>query len=131
MKNRERNNQTLFSKWLLAVILLLSFFSFSGIAAQSLVKPNASFTEASYVIQKQAIKSIAYQRALKQVRSGSNTCSFFVESTISLAYFNSLQVKTLGQSYSSRNIDKLQNTSFYQHKTIPQNKGDEPAIALV
>lgn len=131
MKNREHNNQTLFSKWLLAVILLLSFFTLPGIATQSQLKLNSSCTEAPYIAQKQAVKSITYRRALKQAPSNRNTHSFFVESTISLAYFNSLQVKTLGQSYYGRNIDRLQNIRLYQHKTIPQNKGDEPAIALV
>jgi hypothetical protein len=33
--------------------------------------------------------------------------------------------------YSRLNIANLQTRFFYQHKTIPQNTSDDPAIALV
>lgn len=49
-------NKDLFLKWLLAVVLLLSFFTFSGVIVLSLAKPNPSQTETAFIAKKQATK---------------------------------------------------------------------------
>lgn len=129
MNNPEFKYKGLSSKWLLAVVLLLSFFTFSGIAIQSQAKQNPSRTEVAYTTQSQAAKCITYCRAQQQTKSGQNALLIFAASAIDLAYFSSLQVKILSITYSSKSIYKPQGDFFYQHKLIPQNNSDEPITA--
>lgn len=123
-------NKDLFLKWLLAVVLLLSFFTFSGVIVLSLAKPNPSQTETAFIAKKQATKSILWQRVLNQINSLQNTLPVFATSTIDLAYFDNLRAKTLSISSSNINIGKRQNSFTYQHKTILHSKSDDPYIAL-
>ena len=126
---RKPNHQNLFSKWLFAAVLLLSFFNFSGFVVQTQQKPNAPQTTWVQSNQNQVVKSIAYKRALIHTQNRPN--SFFVVSSINLSEAYSRQVKAQLINYCDSNIPCPQTRFFYQHKTIPQNTSDDPAIALV
>ncbi|WP_299590495.1 hypothetical protein [Mucilaginibacter sp.] len=123
--------QNPFSKWLLAVVLLLSFFTFSGLVVQTQQKPNALQTTLVQINQNRVVKSITYKRALRHTQNGVNTFSFFVTSVIDLSELHSRQVKIQIASRCISNIRNLQTCFFYQHKTIPQNTSDDPAFTLV
>jgi hypothetical protein len=132
MKNtRIHNYQNLFSKWLFAAVLLLSFFNFSGFVIQTQQKPIAPQTTLVQNSQNRVIKSIAYKRALIHTQNKLNPLSFFTISSINLSELHSRQVKAQIIDYRGLNIPTLQTRFFYQHKTIPQNTSDDPAIALV
>jgi hypothetical protein len=132
MKNtRIHNYQNLFSKWLLAAVLLLSFFNFSGFVIQTQQKPNAPQTTLVQSNQNRVVKTIAYQRALIHTQNRLNPLSFFFISSINLSEVHSRQVKAQITNYCNLNIPHLQTRFFYQHKTIPQNTSDDPAISLV
>jgi hypothetical protein len=128
---RTYNYQNPFSKWLLAAVLLLSFFTFSGLVVQTRAKPNTLQTTLVQINQNRVVKSIAYQRALIHTQNRLNTLPFFVMSSINLSEVHSRQVKAQISDYRSLNIPSLQTCFFYQHKTIPQNTSDDPAFALV
>jgi hypothetical protein len=119
------------SKWLLAVVLLLSFFNFSGFVIQTQQKPNAPQTTWVQSAPTRIVKSIAYKRALIHRQNRLNPLSFFVRSSITIDEVHSKQVKAQISHYHGLNIPTLQTRFFYQHKTIPQNTSDDPAIALV
>jgi hypothetical protein len=130
MNKRELNYKTLFSKWLLAVVLLLSFFTFPGMVTQTPPKHNPSHTEAAFNAQKQAVKSISYRRAFRQTLPQLNASLFIVAPVIDLANFHGLVAKTCAISYNDRNISRVQKSFSIARKLSPQNKSDEPAIAL-
>jgi hypothetical protein len=127
---RTYNYQNPFSKWLLAAVLLLSFFTFSGLVVQTQAKPNALQTTLVQINQNRVVKSITYKRALGHTQNRLNTFSFFVTSAIDLSELHSRQVKTQISDHRGLNIPSLQTCFFYQHKTIPQSTSDNPAIAL-
>ncbi|SHL88549.1 hypothetical protein [Mucilaginibacter sp. OK098] len=132
MKNiRTHNYQNLFSKWLFAAVLLLSFFTFSGLVVQTQVKPNATQTTLLQSAPGRAVKSIAYKRALVHTKNKLNTLSFFSISSINLSEIHNGKANVQLTYYRALNILSLQTFFFYQHKTIPQNTSDDPAIALV
>lgn len=132
MKNtRTYNYQTLLSKWLLAAVLLLSFFSFSGFVIQTQQKPGAPQTTWVQSSQNRVAKSITYKRALSQTHYRLNTFSFFVLSSINLSEMHSKQVKVQMIGRCNPDIPGLSTLLFYQRKTSPKNTSDDPAIALI
>jgi hypothetical protein len=131
MNSLELNNKNLLSKCLVVAVLVLSFFTFSGIVVQNQVKLGLSHTEAAYNSEKPAVRIIAWQRALKQMQSLQRRLSVFASSTIDLAYFDNLRVKILYINTTAKVTGKLQNSTFHQRKTIPAHKNDEPSIAFV
>jgi hypothetical protein len=130
-KTLEHNYKNLFSKWLLAVVLLLSFFNFSGLVIQTQQKSNAPQTTLVQSDQGRIVKSLIYQRALIHKQNRLNPLSFFVISSVNLSEVHSRQVKSQITDCNNLNMSCAQTCFFYQHKTIPQNTSDDPAIALV
>ena len=128
---RTYNYQTLLSKWLLAAALLLSFFNFSGFVIQTQQTPNTPQTTWVQNTKNQVAKSITYKRALNHTQNRLNTLSIFVIPSINLSEMHSRQVKVQITDHCNLNIPGLSTLLFYQHKTIPQNTGDDPAIALM
>jgi hypothetical protein len=132
MKNtRIYNYQNLLSKWLLAAVLLLSFFSVSGFVIQTQQKPCAPQTTWVQTRQNRLAKSITYKRALSHTHNRLNSPSFFILSSINLSAMHSRQLKVQMTDRCNPDIPGLSTLLFYQHKTIPQNTSDDPAIALV
>jgi hypothetical protein len=126
--NITRNNyERLFSKWLLAAVLILSFFTFSGPAVGSQPKFAAQKTELVKPNESRTVKTISFNRALKQIQGNLTLFAVFFVRVISLAQIHSLQAKTHFINCQHRNA--VPAVFFYQHKTIPNNNGDEP-IAL-
>ena len=130
MNTQIHKYQNLFSKWLLAAVLLLSFFNFSGFVVQTQQKPNAQQTTLVQNPQNRVVKSIAYKRALIHAKNKLNAHSFFIISSINLSEIHNRQVKTQLNYYRCLNIPYLQTCFFYQHKTIPQNASNDPANYL-
>ena len=126
--NITRNDyQRLFSKWLLAAVLILSFFTFSGPGVRSQPKFAAQKTELVKANESRAIKTISFSRALKQIPGNLNPLAIFSVQVINLAQIHSLQAKT--QFINCQHRTTLPAVFFYQHKTILDNNGEE-SIAL-
>jgi hypothetical protein len=123
--------QNLFSKWLLAAVLLLIFFNFSGLVTQTQQKPDAPQTTWVQSTRGHIIKSISYQRALIHTPNRLNPISLFAISSVNLSVVHSRKVRSQIIDCSSLNVPSAQACFFYQHKTIPQNTSDDPSIALV
>jgi len=126
--NITRNDyQRLFSKWLLAAVLILSFFTLSGLGVRSQPKFAAQKTELVKANESRAIKTISFARALKQIPGSLNTVEIFSVQVINLAQIHSMRAQTQFMNHQQRT--SLPAVFFYQHKTIPNTNGDEP-IAL-
>ena len=126
--NITRNNyQNLFSKWLLAAVLILSFFTFSGLVVKQQPKFAAQKTELVKANESRAAKSITFNRALRQIPGNFNTQGTFFAQIISLARVHSGQVKM--QFINCRLHKALPAGFFYRYKTIPNSNDAEP-IAL-
>lgn len=126
--NITRNDyERLFSKWLLAAVLVLSFFTFSGPGVRPQPKFAVQKTELVKPNESHAVKTISFSRALKQIQGSHNPLAVFSVQVISLAQIHSMWVHT--QLVNCQHRNALPAAFFYQHKTIPNNNGDEP-IAL-
>jgi|GEM_PF-1021509 len=117
-------------KWPFAVILLLSFFSFSGIVIQPRPGPNSQQITLVTNPQISFLKSINYKRALRQTRRHYSASSFFTISTFHISRLHSRQIRTsiynLSVSYKCRPGIAF----FLPLKTVPQNACDYPASLL-
>ena len=127
MKITRNDYKRLFSKWLLAAVLTLSFFTFSGPAVGPQLKFAAQKTELVKLNESRAVKTISFSRALKQIPGNLGPFGVFSVQLISLAQIHSLRAKT--QFINCQHHTAPLAIFFYQHKTIPNNSGDEP-IAL-
>jgi len=126
--NTTRNDyQYLFSKWLLCAALILSFFTFPGLAVKQQPKFAAQKTELVKVNESRPAKSITYNRALRQIPGILNSQGIFSVRTIGLARIHSARAKTQFSNF--RHYEVFTGGFFYQCKTIPNTNGDEP-IAL-
>lgn len=126
--NVTRNDyERLFSKWLLAAVLILSFFTFSGLVVKQQPKFAAQKTELVKANEGRIVKSITFNRALRQIPGNFNTQGTFSVQIISLAKVHSGQAKM--QFINCRLHKTLPAGFFYQYKTIPNSNDAEP-IAL-
>jgi len=126
--NITRNNyERLFSKWLFAAVLILSFFTFSGPAVGPQPKFAAQKTELVKANESPSVKTISFSRALKQIPGNPTPFAVFSVQVNSLAQIHSLQAKT--QFINCQHRNAVPAVFFYQHTTIPDINGDEP-IAL-
>lgn len=122
-----KNNR---SKWLFIVILLVSFFTFSGIVLKPQVAFNVQRTTLIANPQKGFVKSISYKRAALGVYNCCSTRPFFTKSTFDISRMHNRQVCTcinrLEISYKCR----PQTALFFPAKIFPQNVGDYPSTSL-
>jgi hypothetical protein len=128
---RHRNFKNTLSKWLLAVVLIMCFFTFSGFTSQTQTKQDAQQTISVISCEIGHEKCISYKRALTQYYARHSSVSFFAKPTFCLDRLYSQQTKisitALTQSYIIR--PKI---GFYYHvNAIPQNADDHPATILV
>lgn len=120
--------QNRFSKWLFAAILLLSFFTFSGLELRA--EQTSSDTQQTSFLGKakfKSVKSIGYKRALNQVKHYQN--HFFpINSLCHLAQLHTLLLNAKAGNYNPPllNIQKI--SLFYRLKSVVQND-DDRAIA--
>ena len=125
---RNCNYQRLFSKWLFAAVLILSFFTFPGLPFKQQPKFAAQKTELVKVDERRTPKSITFNSALRQIPGNLNSHRIFSVQTLSLARFHSRQAKM--QFINCRIHITLPAGFLYQSKTIPNSNDDEP-IALI
>ena len=129
--NKHPNYQNAFTKCLLAAVLLLSFFVFSGSSAQSQTKQNVQQTTLLINRSNRLVKTTCFNGALRHIYCNHHARSVFVISAFNLANLHSLQIKTSIIRHCSPGMFISKKAGFfYRTKTIPQNTGDEPAIAL-
>lgn|GEM_PF-4880849 len=125
--NITRNNyQRLFSKWLFAAVLILSFFTFSGLSVKSQPRFAAQKTELVKANESNTVRTITFSRALKQIPESLNPLFTFSVQVISLAQIHDLQAKTQFINCKQHNAQPA--VFFYQRKTISNNNGDEPIV---
>jgi hypothetical protein len=113
------------SKWLLAVILLLSFFTFSGFVAQTkttLTKPQTALVVNS---NSGLFKSINYKRALIALHSKDPFIPILIDISRLYGQQVKIQITELAKSYIP-----TQTSLFYKPKTTPQNADDDSALIL-
>jgi hypothetical protein len=118
------------SKWLLAAILILSFFAVSGSGTQG---PANKFTRQTTLLAGKSgrpVKSIAYYRAVRQVYRQQVANCFLVLPALNLIKLHSRQIGIRLKNNAGPNLTLQQQSSFYRSKTIPSNKADEPVTSL-
>jgi hypothetical protein len=125
----KHNYQSLVSKWLLAVVLIISFFISSTSTSRQQLNFSAQQTELVNTGKNHLARSITFARALKQMGGNLFGMPVFATQIPNLAQIHSLAAKT--ELASLRHQNNLRPTLFYIRKTIPGNNSDEPAIALV
>lgn len=120
--NRYIDLKSASSKWLFAVVLLLSFFSFSGFIAATqitLVKPQTTL-----IVRSDAglSKSITLTRALVKTPVTEKQVLVFID-----LYTRQTNVRL---AVISNFCAQPKTALFYRVKAAPQNTSDEPAILL-
>jgi hypothetical protein len=113
------------SKWLFAAVLLLSFFIFSGFAAQiktTLNKPQTTLEVSQNLLPS---KSIHYKRALISLRSKDPVVPILIDISRLYSKQVKIQITTLISLYIPR-----QTALFYKPKTTCQGADDDSALTL-
>ena len=129
MSNKGHHNfQCTFSKWLLAAVLFLSFFTFGAPPLQSLIKPDAQQTTLLVSNSKCFVKSITYNRALQHVCSKHPATYFLVAPALNLINLHSRQINARLKNHAGPNLTRIQNGFFYRIKTPSPNTGDDPVL---
>jgi hypothetical protein len=118
------------SKWLFAVIIFLSFFTFPGIVIQSYREPYAQQTTLVANRQTRFIKSISYKQALRQTYRSYPANAFFTNATFDISRLHTRQIQTRVDSLSLSYKCRPRTVFALLLKRIPQNAGDYPAIFL-
>jgi hypothetical protein len=113
------------SKWLFAVILLLSFFTFSGFVAQT--EPTLNKPQTTLVVNSNSgpFKSINYKRALIASHSKDPVAPILIDLSRLYSQQVKIQITELTQSYIP-----TQTGLFYKPKTTLQNADDDSALIL-
>jgi hypothetical protein len=118
------------SKWLLAAVLILSFFAVPGPGTNS---PANHFTLQTNMLAGKSghpIKSITYYRAVRHVYGQQVANCFLVLPAVYLIKLHSRQIAICLKNNSGPNLPMQQKAFFYRSKTIPSNNADEPAPSL-
>jgi len=118
------------SKWLLAAILILSFFAVSGSTTHSTAN---QFTRQTTLLTGKCchpVKSMAYYRAVRQFYGQQAANCFLVLPAVNLIKLHSLQTSIRLKNNSGPSLPLQQKAFFYRSKTIPSNKVGEPVAYL-
>jgi hypothetical protein len=127
LTDKFKNNS---SKWLFAAILLVSFFTFSGIVLKPQATLNVQRTTLVVNPQTSQPKIISYKRALLQAYSDFSALSIFTISTFDISRIHSSQVCTCINSLLMSYKCRPKTAFFFPVKIFPQNAGDYPVIHL-
>lgn len=119
------NLKNAFSKWLFAAVLLLSFFTFSGVVVQTQIKFDKPQTTLVVNANTRVIKSINYSRLLVPVHFECHVVAAYID----ISRFHSQLVKADIIKLSAICIPK-QTGLFYQPKITSKNAEDDAAILL-
>ena len=110
------------SKWLFAVVLLLSFFTFSGFIAPAQIKLDKPQTTISVNTDAGLSKSITYKRAVIKTPVIEQQAFVFID-------LNNRQTKVRLAALSNFCIQSKTGL-FYRVKTILPNADDDPTILV-
>ena len=113
------------SKWLFAVILLLSFFTFSGFVSQTKITLNKPQTTLVVNSNSGQLKSINYKRALIALHSKDPVTPILID--LSRLYSQQVKIKLIELAKSHI---PLQTNLFYKPHTASQNADDDSALIL-
>ena len=119
------NYKNAISKWLFAVVLILSFFTFSGFVVQSQTTFNKPKTTLTLSSNSRFFKSIDYKRALVSSHPKAPVVSTLINRELLYSQRVKIQITELTKSYIP-----LQTGLFYKPKTAPQNADDDFALIL-
>lgn len=124
------NYQGCSSKWLFAVILLLSFFNFSGFTVSASCtgsdKQQTSFLGENRPSQS---KSITYKRAVNHIRSQWHLFTR-INDLLHLAKWHALLLDAKTTTYRPPLLNTQKINLFYQLKSVAKNDDDEPRCKL-
>jgi hypothetical protein len=127
--NQHSNLKNKLPKWLFAVALLLSLFTFPGLPYQLQAKYEVPKTTLLFSIHREGPgKSITYNRVLAKSKLLSHPLP--TTSSFELSRVHTLLVKTQISTLSEWGILLKRSIFFYQPKTIFSNTDGEPAILL-
>ncbi|MFI5140043.1 MAG: hypothetical protein ACHQIM_19645 [Sphingobacteriales bacterium] len=120
----------MFAKWLLAAVLILSFFAVSG--SRNFSTANLFTRQTTLLAGKSGhlVKSITYCRAVRQVYGRQAANCFLVLPALYLIKLHSRQTGILLRNNSGPNLPLQQKAFFYRSKTIPSNNAGEPIAFL-
>lgn len=121
---RQYNLKRLSSKWVFSLVLMLSFFAFTGFGPQSQIKPDKPQTTLVVNSGIKLKKTISYHSALVKAPVTSAVFDF-----INLSRLHSCLVKIRFTTLSKTPVP-LQTALFYRAKITSENSGDEPATIL-
>jgi hypothetical protein len=113
--------KNLVAKWLFAALLILSFFTFSGLISPTQTNPDQLQTTLVVNSGSRNIKSINYKRALIPEQRKYLSFLSFVNADHLYVQQVKVRIKELGAIVLVPQI-----ALFYRVKTIPQSIGDEP-----
>ena len=117
-------------KWLFAAVLLLSFFTFSGIALKLQAEQYAQRTTLVANPQTGLVRSISYTGALRRVYNNDSTRLFFAISTFNISRAYSCEVCTCINHLAVAYKYRPKTAFFLLVKNFTQNAGDYPVIHL-
>ena len=120
------NFKNICSKGLLAAILLLGFFTFSGLPVSSQTRQAA--TQTTWIIRANThlINGFRYQAQARKIHKG-HANAFLLFNTIYLSWFHSKQT-TISLKCCSATILHKPIVSICQFKTIPQSGKNNPSL---
>jgi hypothetical protein len=127
LKNKYQNT---FSKWLLAAVLLLSFFTFSGLAVQRQAKQDAQQTTLIVSKSTRIVKSISFNGAFRHCYAQYKTTTWLVAPFLNLVNQHNRQISIKIKNHSGSNSPVIQTCFFYRVKAVSQNTGDAPILPL-
>jgi hypothetical protein len=131
MSNTSQHNyKNIISKWLLAALLLLSFFTFGASSLQSSIKHDGKQTTLLVSSSKRFVKSISFDRALQRLYCKHPAISFLVAPALNLINLHSRQINMSLKKHTGPNLTRTQKGFFYQIKTTSPNAGDDPVLCL-
>lgn len=121
-------HQNRISKWLFAAVLLLCFFSFSGLTVRS-AQTSSDAQQTSFLgrAKFRSVKSISYKSAYNQVKHFHSRFSP-VSNLFHLAQLHTQVLSTRAGTYNVPllNIQKI--SLFYRLKSVAQNDEENPAL---
>lgn len=127
LRYKFKNNS---SKWLLMAILLLSFFTFSGIVLKPQARLYVQQTTLVANPQTRFVRSISYKRAALGIYNGCSTRPFFAKSTFNISRMHSHQIRTCINSLEMSYRCRPKTAFFFPTKTFLQDASDYPIISL-
>ncbi len=128
--NQYNNHQNAFAKWMLAIVLLLSFFTFSAPVAQSPVKQEVHQTALVVNSPARRVKYINFNRVSLVSNLAVKTSVFATQSFLNLIKLHSGQANICLKNHSTPRLGGARGFLLSHIKTIHQKSSDDLIITL-